>query len=142
MKNFLSALLGGLVAVCLMAASNLYYGFNPSTGNNVIPGQWIDGGPPEIITSDNGCTFDTQHGGTNVGSFISRTSGPCHLTFSDASGSQSSGITGFTCIVIDMDAATYLAPFKQTANSANGCTVQGSTSTGDHLTFIMIGYSN
>lgn len=142
MKTFFGGILGGLLAVTMAASAAIYYGYNPNTGVNAIAGIWIDPTAPQAITSDNSCSFDTQHGGTNVGSLIARTNGTCHLTFTDPVGAATAGITGYTCLVIDADAPTYLAPFKQTANSATGCTVSGSTATGDHLTFIMIGYTN
>ncbi|MFI5117824.1 MAG: hypothetical protein ACHP8B_14130 [Terriglobales bacterium] len=144
MKAFIGGILGGLLGSIGVAFAAIYIGYNPANGVNAIPGQWTDPTALQAITSDNGCTFDTQHGGTNIGSMISRTSGTCHLTFVDNTSAQASaaGITGYTCIVIDEDAASYLTPFKQTANDGTGCTVSGSTASGDHLTFIMIGYGN
>jgi len=144
MKNFLLGILGGFCAIVLMGAVSVYIGYNPNTGLNMIPGQWIDPTGPEVISSDDSCTWDTQHGGTNIGSFIARSNGTCHFTFTDntAAAASAAGIAGYTCIVIDTDAASYLTPFKQTSNTATGCTVSGSTASGDHITYIMLGYAN
>jgi hypothetical protein len=109
----------------------------------MIPGQWVDGvTSPQLITGS-GCTVGTQHGGTNIGQFVVASGGTCTFVLTDDGPAVSgAGIVGYTCILVDTDAPSYLTAFKQVTNSATGCTVAGSASTGDHITFLMLGYAD
>jgi len=148
MKNLLSGFLGGILGAVLIAGgfvyanNNHYVGFNPASGVNNIPGQWTDSvTAPQTITAS-GCTIGTQHGGTNVGQFIIASGGTCTITMTDVVVGDTTGILGYTCALVDTDAPSYLVAFKQTANTATGCTITGSASTGDHITYLMFGYGD
>ncbi len=151
MKRFLlgicGGILGGILAVggLVYANNNHYVGFNDKTGINMIPGQWVDGvtAPEAIVIS--GCSIDTQHGGTNVGSIHISSGGNCTLTVTDntAAAASAAGIVGYTCTFFDITtSASYLPVFKETANSSTGCTVTGSAATGDTIIYVMFGYGD
>lgn len=135
MKIYLKTLLFAVLALGTLAIAQtaLYYGFNPTTGQDVLRGALVDGSPTQPIT---GCSATSIVGGSNAGSFISGVTGTCTATLTDAQPAPH----GFTCFVVDGQAPTYAAVMRQTATSTTGCTVSGTTTSGDKLVFLMIGY--
>lgn len=132
MKAFWLGLLGGLCGFVAMALADQYIGWNQNTNLNTIPGNWVSAGPVQAMS---GCSVSAVKGGTAAGQFTSGTTGTCTVTFTD-----SPAPNGYTCVVADMSAPTYAVLMRQTATSTTGCTVSGTTTSGDQMVFIMIGY--
>jgi hypothetical protein len=127
--------LGLALAVLLLltaASATFYIGFNPATNQFGLQGALVDVSPTQAIT---GCSISAIVGGSTAGQFTSGTTGTCTVTLTDPSPAPN----GFTCLLTDMSPSPATV-FHQTASSTTGCTASGSTTSGDKIVFIMIGF--
>jgi hypothetical protein len=101
--------------------------------NIFVHGGLVSAGTPPTLT---GCSFTTQKGGEQTGSFVSGTSGTCTVTISnlpDTSGGQ----TGWWCSAFD---ETHPAALNPTADTNSSCTISGATTSGDKIVWHAFGY--
>lgn len=79
-----------------------------------------------------GCSNSTTAGSTTAGRFTSGTSGTCVVQIN-----LPTAPVGWTCVGSDLNTGTIM---PQTISTISSCTIGGTTTSGDIITFVAVGY--
>lgn len=115
----------------LDAQAQVYYGYNPSSGIEVLHGAEVFGGPLPVLT---GCaTISVSVGGASGGRF--QTSGTsCNLTITFPSAAPN----GWACFATDITTAVVL---RQASTTSTSCTFAAAVTTAaDNIIWNAAGY--
>jgi len=131
--------LAGLLFVSLAFGATIYYGYNPNTGLNGLPGLTVAGGPlPTVAGSGGGCgTVPAPVGGSSVFQITTAGVTSCTLTITYTvpstalAGSSAASPNGIFCVV--SDETTPADSVRQTAHTTTTSTVTGTIVAGDNL---------
>lgn len=135
LKDLLSrskyAVLAAMLGLGGVAVAQTYYGWNPSTGLEVIHGADVSGGVLPVLS---GCaTISASVGGASAGKFVtSGTSCTLTLTF------PSAAPNGWTCFANDV--TTPADKVVQSATTTTSCSFTGTTVAADVIVWNAIGY--
>lgn len=107
-------------------------GTNGDTTGKVKAAAYISAGTKFTVS---GCSAGSTVGGATAGSFASGSTSTC--TFTITMGNSAAGSNGWNC---DANDETAKIKLPQSAHAANTCSVTGSVSSGDVISFSAIGY--
>jgi hypothetical protein len=85
-----------------------------------------------------GCSNSTTVGGATAGSFSSGTTGTCTVTITMNGATGLLSNNGWVCTAFDI--TTPADTIKQSGSTTAGCTITGTTASGDTIVFSAIGY--
>lgn len=107
----------------------------PITALNVKANGFIASSGTKFTIS--GCSAGTTVGGATAGTFVSGTTGVCTVVITMNGATGLAAPTGWVCAISNRTTGNLT---RQTASSTTTCTVEGTTVTGDILSFSAIGY--
>jgi hypothetical protein len=140
MKKMLLCLAAGLLAVTgavLADNASAYFGWNPSTGLEVVHGSLVSGGVSPVVTGSTGCgTLTAKAGGASTGTVtIGTFATSCVITITFPSAAPNGWVCGFKDLTTPADSVT------QASTSTTACASSAATMvTGDKLLYDAHGF--